>query len=280
MKHQYLSVGNPTIDVDAAGRRRPGGSSLFGALQAACWGLEATAYGRAEPSELLALLDEVTPPLDLEIEPAGCTTTFVNTETGLPFPSRRQRVLASAGEIASWPQGAAEILHLAPVLDELGTDDIASRRGDFTLFTPQGALRRLTRHGHVELVPSRIAPSAFRCIDLLVISDFESTAGGSMVDAVIRGGGLVVETSGANGSRASWKGGQVRVGSVPVVAVDPTGAGDTFAVVLAIELHRGTPLRSALHLAAAGGAYCATGLGLSSIATRGQAQELVFQSDF
>lgn len=87
-----------------------------------------------------------------------------------------------------------------------------------------------------------------------------------------RGCGAVVVTLGARGAYLATRAGVARpVAPVPVVAVDPTGAGDAFAGALAAGLARGASVDDAVDDAAVAGALAATRFGaVASLPTRAE----------
>lgn len=71
-------------------------------------------------------------------------------------------------------------------------------------------------------------------------------------------GRTVIATLGADGAVAAHEGERILVPSLPVVPVDTTGAGDTFAGVLAALLDQGETLATAMQYAAAAGSLSCT----------------------
>ncbi len=120
--------------------------------------------------------------------------------------------------------------------------------------------------------PSRDLPDAvWRAVDVLVVNEHEAA------DLAGRGGEnpaeepselarvllsrvpAVVVTLGGEGSLVARRGRlDVRVPGIEVVAVDTTGAGDTFCGVLAAELARGVDLAEAARVAGVAGALAVT----------------------
>ncbi|MGN6506217.1 MAG: ribokinase [Tepidisphaeraceae bacterium] len=74
--------------------------------------------------------------------------------------------------------------------------------------------------------------------------------------------GQVVMTLGRRGAMVFSNESEIRIPSVSVTAVDPTGAGDCFNATLAVGLIGGLSLVDAASRAAAAGAYCAQHLGV------------------
>jgi ribokinase len=72
---------------------------------------------------------------------------------------------------------------------------------------------------------------------------------------------LVIVTLGAEGAVAAWEGATLHVPGQRVVAVDTTGAGDTFIGAMAVALAEAVPLPQALAKANAAAAYCVERVG-------------------
>ncbi len=93
--------------------------------------------------------------------------------------------------------------------------------------------------------------------DLLVVNRFEYE--------VVKRGKLVAVTDGANGAVLYDNGRQVAgSGSPKIVAVDGTGAGDSFTAALVVGLLEGRPYEAALQWACYAGAFAAATLGAQS----------------
>jgi ribokinase len=106
----------------------------------------------------------------------------------------------------------------------------------------------------LNLAPAAPVPlGALADIDILIANRGEAaTLGEAPTRTARRLGGALVVTRGADGATAYLRdGGQIDAPALPVAAVDTTGAGDTFAGVLAAALDRGLALAPALRLAAA-----------------------------
>jgi ribokinase len=74
-------------------------------------------------------------------------------------------------------------------------------------------------------------------------------------------GRTVIATLGAEGAVAMHEGETIRVPSLPVVPVDTTGAGDTFAGVLAALIDQGESFETAMQYAAVAGSLACTKAG-------------------
>jgi len=269
-----------TVDVLPDGRRRPGGTALYSALQAARLGLEATIVTRGREAELQELLAPFSDELALVVEPATATTTLQTSGSG---EQRRQRMLAWAGPMqpyddpeapARWASGAAPpdtILHLAPVAAELTARPAGDWR--FAGLTPQGLLRvwaGVEAEVSQQALPTE-AVALFEQCGAVVLSRQERPACEAGLEVARRGGALVAVTAGpaatlllAGPARAP-----VEI-SVPAVRapVDDLGAGDVYAAALFVALAEGSGPERATAFAAAAAALRLGSPGPQAIAGR------------
>jgi sugar/nucleoside kinase (ribokinase family) len=268
----YTAVGHVTIDVLPDGARRPGGTVLYSALQAARLGARARILTRGVPEEVTRLLAPFAEEVEVEVEPAPETTTLATEGSGA---ARAQRVLAWAGPIEpSTP--AAAVVHLAPVARELGG---AWPRPAARLvgLTPQGLAR--SWHGPEEPVAlepcdAGAAALAGRC-DALVLGAGERPHCEAAIDAALAAGARVAITDGMQpttvliGEQGGAPAGDVVVAVPPAPApVDDLGAGDVFAAAFFIELSRGAGAADATRFAHAAAAVRVRGAGAGAIGDR------------
>jgi ribokinase len=117
-----------------------------------------------------------------------------------------------------------------------------------------------------------IADDALRVVDVVVVNAAEAERVGKrfgvaaehteLPAALARALGVtVVMTLGAEGAIAAGPAGTWRVGALPVVPVDTTGAGDAFVGVFAASLDGGLQLEAALHRASVAAGLACVGLG-------------------
>ena len=262
----YLAVGHVVIDVLESGERRPGGTALYSALQAARLGLAATIVTRGVPAEVEAALEPWATELELTVQPSEATTTLATTGTGT---ARRQRVLAWAGpvELGSLPDAA--ILHLAPVAAELSGEAPGGWR--FVGLTPQGLARGWERPGAAiaaREAPSALVTAAGRC-DAIVLSEQERDSCAALVRRGLGGGAAVAVTAGPDDTELILADGTTRrlpVGAVEQ-AVDDLGAGDVYAAAFFARLAAGAEPVQAAGFAHAAAALRLRGIGPGAIAT-------------
>jgi len=117
------------------------------------------------------------------------------------------------------------------------------------------------------------APAQLADIDIVIVNEHEAAdfarhfgLGDGAPEATAAAlaatlGRTVIATLGPNGAIAAGGEGVIRVPALAVTPVDTTGAGDTFAGVLAACLDEGKGLRDAMALAAIAGSLACTRLG-------------------
>jgi ribokinase len=149
---------------------------------------------------------------------------------------------------------------------------VVSAQLEIPLETVEEIVRNLPDGGRFVLNPSPPRPlprAVLDACDPLIVNEHEARVilGASATDGtpeewarllLARGPRSVVVTLGAGGALAADAQGVTRVPSVPVRAVDTTGAGDAFTAALAWRLGAGASLREAAAYAARVGAAAVT----------------------
>lgn len=262
--YDYTTVGHVTIDVLADGSRRPGGTALYSALQAARLGLRTLILTRGVPAEIEGLLELHRDELDLRVLPAEHTTTLQTVGEGL---SRHQRLLAWAGPFEGPIDVDAAILHLAPVARE--TPRALSNHAEFVGLTPQGLVREWDGAGEITHgpLPPELLPE--RC-DAWVLSERERECCAELAAHAAAAGAVVAVTAGAHPTELRLPGGQVLHVPVPPIAapVEDLGAGDVFAAAFFVALREGLPPARAVAFANAAAAVRIAGVGPGAIGDR------------
>lgn len=241
-RFDYTAVGHVTVDVLAGGVRQPGGGAFYSALQASRLGLRALIITRGAREEIEDLLGPHRHELELEVQPAACTTTLQTCGRGV---ERRQRVLAWAGPIETPASVDTQILHLAPVARETGSH--WHGQASFIGLTPQGLVRRWQTVGSRFSQGLLVADQLPARLDAAVISEAERDscepllAHPHAVVAVTAGAGATVVHAAAIGTVTL---------EVPALQrfVDDLGAGDVFAAAFFCALERGDdPVQAAAY---------------------------------
>jgi len=263
----YLVLGNPTLDVQPDGSLLLGGTAVYAALQAARLGLRTVAVGRANPDLLQPYWQRYAKEVDLRVQPSGPITTFRNVSVA---DSREQWLQAWAGEIDTSRLPDSNILHIAPVAQEVVIEDFSVEGlSRLVCLTPQGLIRRWdSSDGYIELADRSFPSSLPLLVDIVVVSEEEAPYVAELLGGVTRHGGLSVMTRGSQGCAVLTQDGWSEYRAEPARApVDATGAGDCFAAALAVGVYAGKPLASALRFASAAAALCVRGPGPSAIGT-------------
>lgn len=242
----YVAIGHVCQDIVPGGRAL-GGSVTYASLTARALGWRAAVVTRARAELDLSRLGDV----DCVRLPDDHTTTFENIYS----PAGRIQVLhAAAGAIRADDVPLylrrADVVHLAPIANEVDPDLVGAFEGALVGVTPQGWLRQWDASGRVSPRELRSAEAILGRSGAVVTSiadvagdwtRIESWAAIAPVLVATQGrAGCVVYTRGAEERRAT------RVPAPAVVEVEPTGAGDIFAAAFFISLREsGDPLAAA-----------------------------------
>ncbi len=267
LQFDYITVGHVTVDVLPDGTRRPGGTALYSALQAARLGLRALVITRGVPQEIEALLAPWSDELALQVQPAAETTSFATSGLGA---QRSQRLLSWAGPLESTGPLECAILHLAPVAAELPASWPAGRR--LVGLTPQGLARGWPPGGGtvVPSPPSAASVEQAAQTDVLVLSRLEMGVCEELVASARQAGALIALTAGEQPSTILAPGSEPI--EQPVHAIerpaDDLGAGDVYAAALFTGLAEGRRPAQAGALANAAATLRMTGTGAEAIARR------------
>jgi sugar/nucleoside kinase (ribokinase family) len=246
---RFVAVGHVTNDWLAQGRF-PGGSALYASLVAAKLGATVrvlTSFGSDfSGSDLLSRAG-----IELQASPSERTTTFEAVDRG---DKRSWRVLSRASPILG-PVDRADIVFACPVLAEVDPSCLKAPPGTVAAAGLQGWLRSLGADGMVE--PGEPPDLGFlRGCKALFCSEEDLAHNAPRVLPILLGlAEIVVVTEGARGALLYLGKRPYRVCALPTQnAVDPTGAGDTFAASFLLALASGvSPLDAAVL-----GACCAS----------------------
>ena len=220
----------------------------------------------------------------------GATTAFCNTyPPGQPrvqwVSSQAPRLRPSAA--ASHAEPLPDVTFLAPVFGELDLSEWCARRlGRVCGLGLQGLLKRASpekrdergRHAVVRATYP-IEPALFKDIDCVFLSEEDVACFGhpGLVDELRRASRRVSLTRGERGALLFDRDRTLEVGVAPAAAIDPTGAGDTYAAALLLGLADGGSVEDSARLAAAAAAVVVGGRGGDRLDAVGQARELMRQ---
>ena len=247
----YLTVGHVTRDLRPSGWEF-GGTVYYSSLAARRLGMRVTAVTRAAgaDAEALAASDRG---MQWIVRPAVATTAMRNVY-GPHGRTQHAPVVAPALGVADLDGLPSEVavLHLAPVIGEIGPDVLGHLpRADLTGLTAQGLLRRLTAESAVQARDWPDADEFLDAVDVLVLSSEDIQADPAAGLDYLRRAPTGILTRGPLPVQVFADGG---CSEVPVQAVaddHPTGAGDVFAAALFVSLQRTGMLGQAVQTAAA-----------------------------
>lgn len=246
-----LAVGHVTLDVYGT-RLMPGGSVLYA-------GRTWRALGRRVGVVTRVGADFCTPSaftgLTVQSGRAEMTTRFANTYD--PDGARAQHLAAWAPPLRAAQLPAAwqtpRLAFLCPVLGEVDLAEwrVALSGAGLVGVGLQGWLKRGDAGGAVHHGPAGVDPAAFHGVDVAFLSEEDLAGQIDWLDALCQGVPLVYLTRGAEGCVVFRAGVSARVGAVATDAVDPTGAGDTFAAATLHALADGADPLAAARMGAA-----------------------------
>ncbi len=232
----YLVIGHVSEDIAPSGTRL-GGSFTYSAITA--YNLGERVGGITSTASNLQLPD-VFRNIDVIRVPSPVTTTFENIYVN---SKRKQFIRALASSIR--PQdipGAwlgADIVHLAPVAQEVSPEIARLFTQSFIGVTPQGWMRRWDANGKVYRKPWSGAEDILKLADAVVLSADDIYGGEKIIAQYAQFTKVLVVTRGADGADLHYQGQVHHFPAFPAVEIDPTGAGDVFAAAFFVKLHRG-----------------------------------------
>lgn len=264
-----LVCGHVTLDRTRDGLL-PGGSATYAGLAWHALGAGVrvlTAAAADFPAEVLR-------DLDLMVQPSPRTTIFENRLAADGARAQRVEAVASRLEAHHLPPGwrEADVLHLAPVLDELDLPGFRSAvRARKVGLGVQGLVRVVAPDGAVTQPRRNLDPAALRGVDAAFLGDDDVRGQGDLVSRLAAAVPVVVFTHGPAGCEVIAAGRTRRVGVFPTQEVDPTGAGDVFAAGFLLALARGDGPVEAARLGAAAASIAVEGRGIASLHRIGEA---------
>lgn len=259
---EIVLVGHIARDVQPDGTLRAGGTVTYGALLAARLGARPGVVTSAPPEDADRLA-ALVPTAQIVNVPSPDPTVFVNRYHG----GQRAQVLRSRAaplppEAVPADWRTAPVTLLGPIAAEIPPELAATLAGPLRAATPQGWLRSWDAAGNVAPTPWRQADQIVPYLTAVILSveDLAIASGAADRDATIaawaRQTPYVVVTDGPRGA-ALWEQGwgPRHVPAFPADEVDPTGAGDCFAVAFLLALWRGGDALAATRMAHAAASF-------------------------
>lgn len=236
-KIDYLLIGHVTADIQTDGSRALGGTVSYAAPIARLFGHQVgllTSAAACEP--LIAPLTEHT---QLSVRVADETTTFENIYA--PDGIRTQYVHETAAPLTydDIPIGwtGASMVHLAPLVDEVDPQIVHKFPEATVMMTPQGWMRQWDKDGLVKF-KRWFDPDVLSAVDIVVFSRHDVAPAPELIDEFAGVVKCLVVTEGDQGGYYYINGTRYEYKATRVQEVDPTGAGDVFAVSLLASLAR------------------------------------------
>jgi sugar/nucleoside kinase (ribokinase family) len=264
---RYLVVGHVCQDLTSAGWAF-GGTVTYSARAARALGCDVRVITSTAPDLDLrpALLD-----IEVTLLPSDCTTTFENIYT----PNGRQQILhavASRLDFAkvdspSLHTPPIDIVHLAPVAQEIDRGWLTAFAGASIDVTPQGWLRQWDSAGRVSPIEWQNATEVFQRAAATVISIEDVGGDESIVKRWAAQASVLVVTRGRDGCTVYANGRSIDVPAPAEIEIDPTGAGDIFATAFFVRLRQTHDPLVAARFATCIAAKSITRHGLDSVPT-------------
>ncbi len=260
---RYVAIGHICKDLIPTGWAF-GGAVTYASRVAHALGCEVRVLTSTEP-------DLDVSPVLLDIETVRCpsdrTTTFENVYTDA---GRVQTLHALADRLTPdrFPTPpAADIVHLAPIAQEVDPSWLDCFPGALLGLTPQGWLRQWDAAGRVSPIGWAQAAEVLPRADAAVISIEDIGHNEAIVAEWAALAKILVVTRGAAGCTVHTQGLTIPVATHAATLVDTTGAGDIFAASYFIRLRQtGDPIAAA-RFANCTASYSVTRRGLASIPT-------------
>lgn len=266
-----LILGHITRDIFGSSSRL-GGAAAFAARAAVLLGIDAKLVTVAPASA--PELDELRglSGLELAVASSDRITTF-----GHEYVAQRRQLslLECARPLvlddipAAWR--APEVVYAGPVAGECDEALIDGLAGAYGIGCIQGWLRDPVpgRRVRPRRLPERCrVPASLRAVSF---SASDHPGAPDLMRELVRGGARVAVTRGRRGARVAWEQGDGWVPAEPARQIDPTGAGDVFALIFGLASWAGDEPLEAARRAALAAARVVEGPGLGTLARARQA---------
>lgn len=259
----YLVIGHVTHDILPGGRRVLGGTASYAALTAAALG---RAVGMVTSTGADADLSTFNGSISIARHPAADTTTFENVYVN---GHREQFVYSFATPLtvatvpSSWQ--SSPIVHIGPIMHECDPSLAGYFSGKtFVGITPQGWMRASDAQGRVFPQAWKSAEYLLPLASAVVLSVDDIGGDWDLAVRFAQQTPVLVVTCGWDGGTLFLNGKPTTFPAIPVMEVDPTGAGDIFATAFFVAMASGVKPLAATQFAACLAARSVTRVGLAS----------------
>jgi 1D-myo-inositol 3-kinase len=259
---EFVAIGHVTLDRFGE-VVRPGGAALYAAITAHRLGLSAailTSHGTDFP------LDEVPSQIEIVGLEAPATTTFEHREV------KGTRVLRARGAARPLTVGdlppdwrPAPLVLLVPVLQEV--DPMLADAFDEAAVGAelQGWLRAMDGEGAISAAPWASPEATLARVQAIFVSRHDIQGQESQIVEWVQRVPLAVVTAGAAGAILYVNGDRFDIRPRRTREVDPTGAGDVFAVTFLIHYDRHGDAWEAAEAATCAASLSVEGKGWSTV---------------
>lgn len=244
---RYLAIGHVCKDLTPTGWTF-GGTAAYSARTARAIGCDVhvvTSTG-ADIDPRVAL-----PDIDVANSPAERSTTFENIYS----PEGRVQMLHGVAnrldthlaKLIDKPAAAIDIVHLAPIAQEVDRAWLDHFRSSFIGITPQGWMRQWDKSGRVSPADWTLAEAVLRRATAAVTSIEDVRGDEFLIKQWAKWARVLVVTRGAKGCSVYYDGVITDLPAIKVDVVDETGAGDVFAAAFFVRLKQtASPIAAAL----------------------------------
>jgi pfkB family carbohydrate kinase len=267
---RYTAIGHITKDIVANGWVF-GGAVTFSARAARALGCDVSVVTSCERGlDLISVLPDVA----IVYQPSDRTTTFENIYMS---NGRVQRLHAISDKLKidlaqSLPR-PIDIVHLAPVAQEVDPAWIDQFDGALIGVTPQGWLRQWDSAGRVKPIEWANAAEILRRAAATIISIEDIGGDESIAQQWAAIAPVLVVTRGKAGCTVFSAGQPIDLAAPAVNAIDTTGAGDIFAAAFFVQLRRTHDPIAAGRFAVCLAAQSTTRVGIDGVPTRTEIEQ-------
>jgi 1D-myo-inositol 3-kinase len=269
----YLLIGHIAHDVTPSGPRL-GGTVSYAAHTAVAFGLKIAILTSSAPQEPL-LNDLPDGPFVVSI-PAEHTTTFENRYIGnsrTQYLYHRAETLNLESVPPAWRK--ARLIHLGPIAYEVAPDMMDGFDGRPICVTPQGWMRFREADGRIRAIRWDAAEYVLPRAALTVLSEEDIAHDPGLEIEFAALAPLMIVTRAERGGTIYQHGERRDFSVLPILPVDPTGAGDVFATVLHIALDQTGDLDCAIRIAARLAGNSVTRIGFAGAPTPQEALDVI-----
>lgn len=260
----YVVVGHLVKDTVPEGYRL-GGTVYYSGTQAARLGVRTTMITSFGSDLEVSSLD---PAIEKHVKLAPESTSFENIydEKGNRHQYSKGRALDLLPQEA--PKLSPSLLHLGPLMGEVPINYDSAYPDAKLCITPQGWMRSVGTDGRVHPKDLGRVEELLSRAWAVVFSEEDVGYSKRKERHLASLCPISVCTRNVSAATLYWNGEEYQVPTYPTQLVDPTGAGDIFAVAFFIRLYETNDPETAVRFAHAAAALSVSGVGVSAVGDR------------